>query len=605
MADEQRKRADVPEEDKWSVEDIYRSPEEWEKDFRRTASFPREIREWSGRLGESPRSLRKALEKLLEFRRLLDRLQTYAGMKRDEDLSDSLCSGMASRVMSRSVEVGAAAAFFTPELLSIPKDTIDSWTESDDLEPYSAWLENILRYRPHTLSEKEEELLAGTGEIISGFQQAFGKLSNVDMPARMTSIEDEDGDRVRLTNGNFTVLLQKDDRRVRKDAFQGFYREIEGNVSTKAALLEGQVRSGIFLARSKKFDSALEASLFNDRVELSVYDSLIDSVHDNLPVVHRYYRLRKRMLGLEHAHMYDVYVPIVRETRGEYSWDDAVELTLSATAPLGSDYTDALAEGFSRRWVDRYENVGKRSGAYSGGCYDTHPYILHNFNGTLSSVFTLAHEAGHSMHSFLSRKSQPYHTSEYRILVAEVASTTNEMLLIDLLMDRLEDESARAYLLDHLLGKFRSTIVRQTMFAEFEKLIHSHVESGNSLTPDYLNRTYLELVRLYHGDSFAWDAQDRPIEAEWSRIPHFYYNFYVYKYATGLSSAVDISSRILEERPGAVKNYIEFLRGGASKPPLELLGEAGVDLTTPGPVNSALSKMEDTLEELERILDRN
>ncbi|MFO8182803.1 MAG: M3 family oligoendopeptidase [Candidatus Aegiribacteria sp.] len=475
MADKLRKRADVPEEARWSVEDIYDSPEEWEKDFQRTASFPREIREWSGRLEESPGTLRGALEKLLECHRLLERLQTYAGMKRDEDLSNSLFSGMASRIMSRIVEFNTAAAFFTPELLSIPKDTISSWMESDELKPYATWLENILRYRPHTLSEKEEELLAGAGEIISGFHLAFGKLSNVDMPARMTSIEDEKGDRVQLTNGNFIALLQKEDRRVRKEAFEGFYREVEGNVSTKSALLEGQVRSSIFMARAKKFDSALEASLFNDRVEPSVYDSLIDSVHDNLPVVHRYYRLRKRVLGLKRAHMYDVYVPIVREARGEYSWDDAVELTLSATAALGSDYTDALADGFSRRWVDRYENVGKRSGAYSGGCYDTHPYILHNFNGTLSSVFTLAHEAGHSMHSFLSRTNQPYHTSEYRILVAEVASTTNEMLLIDLLLDRLEDEKARAYLLDHLLGKFRSTIVRQTMFAEFEKLIHDHV----------------------------------------------------------------------------------------------------------------------------------
>lgn len=605
MAEKLRKRADVPKEARWSVEDIYDSPEEWEKDFQRTASFPGEIREWSGRLEESPGTLREALENLLECHRLLDKLQTYASMKRDEDLSNSLYSGMASRMMSRIVEVNAAAAFFTPELLSIPEDTISSWMESDELKPYATWLENILRYRPHTLSEKEEELLAGAGEIISGFHQAFGKLSNVDMPARMTSIEDENGDRVQLTNGNFVALLQKEDRRVRKEAFEGFYREIEGNVSTKAALLEGQVRSSIFIARSKKFDSALEASLFNDRVEPSVYDALIDSVHANLPVVHRYYSLRKRVLGLEKAHMYDVYVPIVRETRGEYSWEDAVELTLSATAALGSDYTDALSEGLRRRWVDRYENVGKRSGAYSGGCYDTHPYILHNFNGTLSSIFTLAHEAGHSMHSFLSRKSQPYHTSEYRILVAEVASTTNEMLLIDLLLGRLEDETARAYLLDHLLGKFRSTIVRQTMFAEFEKLIHDHVESGNSLTPDYLNKTYLELVRLYHGDSFAWDDLDQPIQTEWSRIPHFYYNFYVYKYATGLSSAVDISSRILEEKPGAVMNYLEFLRSGASRPPLDLLRGAGVDLTTPGPVNSALSKMEETLDKLERILGKD
>ncbi|MBD3277871.1 MAG: oligoendopeptidase F, partial [Candidatus Aegiribacteria sp.] len=393
------------------------------------------------------------------------------------------------------------------------------------------------------------------------------------------------------------------DRRVRKDAFSGFYSEITGNVATKAALLEGQVKSQIFRARARKFDSALEASLFNDRVNVSVYDALIDSVHGNLPVVHKYFDLRKSVLDLDSAHMYDGYVPIVPETRGDYSWDDAVDLTLEAVAPLGDEYVETLRKGFANRWVDRYENVGKRSGAYSGGCYDSYPYILHNFNGTLQSVFTLAHEAGHSMHSYFSRENQPYHTSEYRIIVAEVASTTNEMLLIDLLLKRMDDSMEIAYLLDHLLGKFKSTIVRQTMFAEFEKLIHEHAESGDSLTPDYLNETYYELVRDYHGNSFAWDEEDSPIQAEWSRIPHFYYNFYVYKYATGLSSAVDIATRILEGEKGAVNSFIEFLKGGASKPPLELLKAAGVDLTTPEPVNSALSKMEDSLNELQEILD--
>ena len=604
MARKLMKRDQVPDEAKWSVEDIYPSPEDWEEDFARTATFAREIGKWSGRLGESPETLRKAIEELLSQHRLLEKLQTYANMKRDEDLSDSSYSGMASRIMGRITEVNTAAAYITPELLSIPDDTVDRWLASDELSDYVTWLENILRYRPHTLSRSEEELLASAGELISGFADAFGKLSNVDMPARMPEIEDEDGQSVQLTNGNFVALLQKKDRRVRRDTFRGFYDEVTGNVATKAALLQGQVRAHIFRARAKKFDSAIEASLFNDRVGIEVYDSLVASVHDNLPVVHRYYRLRNRVLELKDPHMYDVYVPIVPETRGEYSWEDAVELTLEATAPLGSEYTEALDAGFRDRWVDVYENVGKRSGAYSGGCYDTHPYILHNFNGTLSSVFTLAHEAGHSMHSFLSRKHQPYHTADYRILVAEVASTTNEMLLIDLLLRRLEDDGARAYLLDHLLGKFRSTIVRQTMFAEFEKLVHQHAESGDSLTPDYLSGTYYDLVRRYHGDDFRWDGEDEPISAEWSRIPHFYYNFYVYKYATGLSAAVDISTRILEGHPGAVEDYLEFLHGGASRPPLELLQGAGVDLTTPVPVNRALSKMMETLDDLESVLER-
>lgn len=602
MAEKPRKRSEVPEEARWNVEELYGSASEWEADFRLTASFPDEMAKWAGRLGESPGVLREAVEELLSQHRTLEKLMTWANMKRDEDLSNSLHSGMASRIGSRIAEVGAAAAYFRPELLGIPSETMDSLMKTEELAPYATWLSNILRYRPHTLSDREEKLLAGTSEIISGFSDAFGKLSNVDMPARLPEIEDGKGGRIQLTNGNFTALLQRDDREVRKQAFRGFYGEVTGNVSTKAALLQGQVKSHVFRARSRNFESALEASLFNDRVSPDVYESLIASVHRNLPVVHRYYDLRGRVLDISPSHLYDVYVPIVSRSGAEYTWDEAVEMTLEATSVLGSEYTETLKEGLENRWVDRYENLGKRSGAYSGGCYDSPPYILHNYNGTLSSVFTLAHEAGHSMHSYLSRKNQPYHMSDYRILVAEVASTTNEMLLIDLLLKRLDDSDSRAFLLDHLIGKFRSTIVRQTMFAEFERRIHGEVESGSSLTPDWLNETYYGLVRRYHGDAFAWDSEDEPIAAEWSRIPHFYYNFYVYKYATGLSSAVDISSRILKGATGAVEDYLAFLRGGDSKPPLELLESAGVDLRTPAPVESALAKMSDTLDELEDIL---
>ncbi len=601
MPDELKTRSETHPEAKWNVEAIFASDEDWEKDFNKTAAFMDSIKKWSGRLAEDPLILKAAIEELLSQHRLLEKLFTYASMKGDEDLGNSQYSGMLSRIRSRFVEFSAAHSFFTPELLSVPEDTINSWLETIELEPYKIWLQDTLRYRSHILSEKEEMLLANTSEIISGFSSAFGKLSNVDMPARLPEIEDENGNSVKLTNGKFSAFLQKKDRRVRKDAFLGFYSEVKGNVATKAALLEGQVKSNIFRARARNYNSALEASLFNDIVSVSVYDSLIKSVHDNLPVLHRYFKFRKDELDLDSAHMYDVNVPIVPESKAEYSWDEAVNLTLEAVAPLGRDYVDALAMGFRNRWVDRYENRGKRSGAYSGGCYDSHPYILHNFNGTLRSVFTLAHEAGHSMHSLFSRVSQPYHMSEYKIIVAEVASTTNEMLLIDLLLKRMDDKQEKAYLLDHLLGTFKSTLVRQTMFAEFEKMIHEHVESGNPLTPDYLSSSYYDLTKLYHGDCFAWDDEDDLIATEWSRIPHFYYNFYVYKYATGLSSAIDISSRILSGEPGAIESFIEFLKGGSSRPPLELLKGAGVDLTTPEPVNSALQKMEITLEELETL----
>lgn len=602
MSKELRNRNEIPFEDKWDIEAIYPSNDDWEKNFSRTDKFVEESSRWSGKLGESPETLKSAIEEILAQDRLLLKLSTYASMRKDEDLSDSFYSGLSSKIISRMIEVNTAHSFFSPELLSIPENTMETWLKTDELAPYRVWLQNILRYRPHTLSENEEKLLAMSGEISLGFSTAFGKLNNVDMPARLPNIVDDKGDQIQLTNGNFVAFLQKKDRRVRKDAFSGFFSEIAGNIATQAALLEGQTRTHIFYARAHKHSSALAASLFKDRVDTSVYNSLIGSVHNNLPTLHRFFELRKTVLGLDPMQLYDVRVPVIAESKGKYTWQEAVDLTLEAVAPLGSDYVTVLKKGFENRWADKYENKGKRSGAYSSGCFDSYPYILHNFTGTLGSVFTLVHEAGHSMHTLLSVEAQPYHMSSYKIILAEVASTTNEMLLIDLLLKRTKDSEEKAYLLDHLLSTFRSTLFRQTMFAEFEKVIHEQVETGESLTPDFLNDTYYDLTKLYHGDSFAFNEIDEPIAFEWSRIPHFYYNFYVYKYATGLASAVDISSRIIAGESGTVENYLRFLKGGSSKPPLELLKDAGVDLTTPAPVDSALSQMDGTLKELETLL---
>jgi oligoendopeptidase F len=602
MAKEPRKRADVPEADRWAVESVFASDDAWEKEFSTTEGFDARAAAWSGRLGESPEILLRAVEEMMVQRRTLEKLYTYASMKQDGDLSDSTYTGMYSRIASRNNSVMTSQSFLSPELLAIPVRTMDSWLAVPELAPYRVLLEDILRYRPFTLSGNEEKLLTMSRDVTSGFSSAFGKLGNVDIPGRLPEIDDDEGGRIRITNGNFISLLHRRDRRVRKDAFSGFYTELKGNVPTLASLLESQVKSDIYYAKARNYPSALESSLFHDEVGREVYLSLIESVHRNLPVLHKYFQLKKRLLGVDPMHFYDVYVPTVPESRGSYTWDEAVELTLEAVTPLGPEYRALLEQGFRDRWADRYENTGKRSGAYSGGCYDTFPFILHNFSGTLDSVFTLAHEAGHSMHSLLSRMARPFHMADYRILVAEVASTTNEMLLVDLLSRRLTDPMEKAYLLDHLIGMFKGTLFRQCMFAEFEMLTHEHVETGGSLTSDWLNQTYFGLVRDYHGDAFDFDGEDAPIAWEWARIPHFYYNFYVYKYSTGLASSVDISARILRGEPGAVQSYLEFLRGGSSRPPLELLRGAGVDLTTPRPVDSALAFMAGVMKELSGLL---
>jgi oligoendopeptidase F len=601
MTEGPRKRQEVPEEDRWDLTDLYDSDREWEKDLEASEGFAAEIQRWKGRLGESPRALRAALEKMLEHSRQLEKLVVYAHLRQDEDLSVSRYGEMFARATSRATDYASARAFFEPELLEIPEDTMQEWLQTGQLAPYRAWLEERLRYRPHTLSRSEERLMAMSADFARGFSTAFGKLANVDMPDRLPRIEKADGEEVQLTNSNLVPLQQEDERETRHRAFAGYYGELSGNLNTYAALLDGQVRQHIFEARARDYPSCLEASLFRDRVGVEVYEKLIGAVHDNLDALHGYYALKSEVLDLEGLEFWDVYYPVVKSPTRTWSFDDAVELTLEAVSPLGPEYVETLRKGFRNRWVDRYENRGKRSGAYSSGCYDSRPYILHNFSGTLDSVFTLAHEAGHSMHSWHSKQSQPYHYADYRILVAEVASITNEMLLLEHLVEGA-DREMRAYLLDHLVNSFRTTLFRQTMFAEFEKLVHEHVESGGALNRDYLNETYMELVRRFHGDSFSYRGDGAAIACEWARVPHFYYDFYVYKYATGMASAMSIADRILRGDEGAVESYLEFLRGGCSRPPLELLRSAGVDLTTSRPVEAAMGRLRTTLDSLGELI---
>jgi len=505
--------------------------------------------------------------------------------------------------MDLITRLSTSVSWFNPEVLSVPEKTMEKWLKETSLSKYSTWLHDVLRNRPHTLSADEEKIMAMAADTTRGFSSAFGKLNNVEIPARFPSVTDSQGKTIRISHGNFVPMLQDPNRELRKAVFSGFYGEISGNTETLCALLDGQVRTNIFRARARNYPSAIEASLFHDRVSRKVYESLISSVHESLHIMHRYYRMKKRSMKLDRLHMYDVYTPTVPGVDKKYTVTQGEELTLNAVKPLGGEYVSTLGKGFADRWTDRYENLGKRSGAYSGGCYDSPPYMLLNFSGTLDAVFTMAHEAGHSMHSWYSRKHQPYHTADYKILVAEVASITNEMLLAGYLKENTADRKVKAYLIDNQINDFRTTLFRQTMFAEFELLIHERVEQGESLSSEWLTTTYYDLVRLYHGDAFEFDSEDQAVGVEWARIPHFYYNFYVYKYATGMASAASIGRRIYDCDPKEVKKYLSFLSAGSSRPPLELLKETGVDLETTGPVRDAMTVLEGLVAQLETMIE--
>ncbi len=601
---EPMERASVDVKDTWDLTLMYETVEDWNKALEDASELPGKLALYKDTAVESPEKLLEVIEAILESNRKVEKILTYAHMIQDQDLADPLGSDMNQKAIDLHTSFAASISWFNPAVLSIPEKTMVKWIKETPLATYRVWLENILRNKPYILSAAEERIMVLASDATRGFSGTFGKLNNVEIPARFPEIADANGKMTKLTHGNFIPLLQGSNRNVRKNTFCGLYKELKGNTETLASLLDGQVRTNIFKAKARNHPSALEASLFQDRVNKKVYEALINSVHQSLPVMHRYYQMKKRVMGLQKMNLYDVYTPTVHDVDVKYTVSQGEEMTLEAVKPLGELYGKTLHQGFKDRWTDRYENIGKRSGAYSGGCYDSPPYMLLNFSGTLDSVFTLAHEAGHSMHSWFSRKNQPYHTSDYRILVAEVASITNEMLLASSLRGKTEDRDIVAYLIDSQINDFRTTLFRQTMFAEFELLIHRQVEQGESLSSDWLNNTYMNLVKLYHGDAFEYDAEDSLIQTEWARIPHFYYNFYVYKYATGLASAASISSSIINGEEGTIDRYINFLSSGGSRPPLDLLRDTGVDLETPEPVGNAMNKLSGLVADLEKLLEK-
>lgn len=594
-----KSRSEIPDEYKWHLEDIFSSDQAWEEEFAKVERSLGQASQFQGKLGESADQLIACLEWMDGVGSDLEEIYTYARMRRDEDNREAHYQAMTDRAGALSVRLGSALAFVVPELLTIPEERLAEFRKTNPkLEIYDHALEDILRKRQHVLSTAEEKILAEAGEMAEAPSMIFGMANNADL--KFPSIKDEKGQEVELTKGNYTQFMESADRNVRKDAFETLYHTYQKQINTWAATTNANVKADAFFAKVRKYPSAIESSLDNDRVPLTVYDALIETVREYLPEMYRYMRLRKKMLGLEQLHMYDIYVPIVPEVKMEIPYPEALQMVHEGLKPLGESYLKILNEGFDSHWVDIYENQGKTSGAYSWGTYRSHPYVLLNHQDTLDSMFTIAHEMGHSLHSYLSNHTQPHLYAGYTIFVAEVASTLNEALVMEHLLKTTEDPKVLAYLLNHYLEQFRGTIFRQTMFAEFEKNTHAWVEQGEALTADLLSREYLKLNQEYYGPDVAADPE---IALEWARIPHFYNSFYVYKYATGFSAATALARKILQEGQPAVKRYLDFLSSGSSDYPIELLRKAGVDMETPLPVKEALEVFKELLDRLEKVLE--
>ncbi|WP_031515396.1 oligoendopeptidase F [Desulfofalx alkaliphila] len=582
----------------WKLEDIYVSDEQWEEDFTRVQKLISEVEGYKGKLGKSAKDLLEALNAGYRLQEINEKVFVYASMKLDEDNTNAKYQGYKDRAAGLSAKVQAAVSYIVPEILALPADKLTEFRQDEPgLAVYSFMLDDILRQKPHILSEKEEQIIAQSKEVTQAANNIFKMLNNADLS--FGSIKDENGKEVEVTHGNYLSLLLSGDRRVRRDAFFVLYKSYGEYKNTLASILGASVKRDIFYSRVRKHPSALEAALFSDKVPTEVYDNLIDTVRQNLNLMHRYMALRKEVLGLEELRMYDLYTPLVQDIKWEIPYQDAVDMVKEGMAPLGDTYVKDLTKGFESGWVDVYPRKGKTSGAYCWGPYGVHPYVLMNYQNNLNNVFTLAHEMGHAMHSFYSYNEQPYSTAHYSIFTAEVASTVNESLLMHHLLDTVGDKKKKLYLLNHYLEQIRGTVFRQVMFAEFEKIIHQRAEAGEPLTAEVFTEIYKKLNEEYYGPEVVIDEE---ANLEWARIPHFYNAFYVYKYATGLSAATYLSKQIVEEGEVAVDRYLTFLKSGGSNYPLDLLKEAGVDMASPQPVQDTMDLFAALLDEMEKII---
>lgn len=598
MAKELLKRSQVKVENTWNVEDMYATLDAWKEDLLKLNKLAEELETYKGRMGESADNLYQALFLDDEISRIGGKAYSYAERCSDVDTANTENQALVMQIRTLFVALGEKSAFMTPEILEIPGETLEKYyQEKPELLVYRNSLNNILRRKEHMLTAEMEQLLASAGDVTETPENVFSMFNNADLV--FPEITDENGEKVRLTHGRYVPFLESSDRRVREEAFKAMYATYRSYRNTLAAAYTGELKAHWFKAKARKYQSCLEAAVDRTNVPASVYTNLIEAIHQNLDKMYRYVSLRKKILGVDELHMYDLYTPLVKEADVKIPFEQAKQTVYEALAPLGEEYRAVIKEGFENRWIDVYENEGKRSGAYSAGVYGVHPYVLLNHNDTLDNMFTLAHEMGHAMHSYLSNKTQPHVDSHYVIFVAEVASTCNEVLLMEHLLKKTTDKVQRAYLINHFLESFRGTVYRQTMFAEFELLTHQMCERGESLTPDVLSNLYYDLNKKYFGEDMVVDED---IAMEWARIPHFYYNFYVYQYATGFSAAVALANRILKEGQPAVEDYLKFLSGGRSKSPIDLLKIAGVDMTTPAPVNAGLEMFGRLIDEMEELL---
>lgn len=591
-------RSEIDQQYTWRVEDLYPSDEAWETAFARLREKIPALAAYQGRLGESAGTLLEFITLNIEAGEEMARLANYAQRKYDQDTRVAAYQALAGRIMALSVEMDAALSFVTPELIRLDQDTLERfYADQPALELYRRFFTILASKREHILSDAEEKLLAAAGEVAAAPEDVYSKLTSADL--KFPDAVDSEGAPHPVTDSSYVPLLMSGDRTLRRSAFESMFTGYGSIKNALAATLGGQMKSALFYANARKYPNTLAAALDGTRVPESVYRNLVDTVNRNLPKLHRYVSLRKKLLGVDELHMYDIYTPMVANAARVIPYEQAKTTVYEALAPLGERYREILQRGFDERWIDVYENVGKRSGAYSGGSMP-HPYVLLNQKDDLDSMFTLAHEMGHSLHTFLSAEKQPPVYRDYVIFVAEVASTCNEALLMEYLLARTQDRTERAFLINHFLDQFKGTLYRQTQFAEFELRLGQLTAQGETLTADLLCQEYAALNARYYGPNMV---QDEQIALEWARIPHFYYNYYVYQYATGYSAAIALSRRILKEGEPAVRDYLDFLAGGSSKDPIDLLKGAGVDMASPQPVEDALALFDSLIDEMETLMD--